>query len=251
MALVGLFHGLLAGNVAGTGGSEAHIGTVFFSFNWGTICFVISVLLGLSFLFRKVLKKSWMRIQRILTVCLLILVVVHIADVGIRLPSYVLDKENDSADEGAQVEDDINASLVFSGAQLKDGVYEGSAEGYKDTIKVSVTVEGGAVTDIEILEENDTPEFFERARGIIDDILSAQSLNVDAVSGATYSSVGILNAVNSALESAVIDGELEHNDIELPSNAQHEHGRQCNDYYSDMSWNRISRFGSHIKKRER
>ena len=38
--------------------------------------------------------------------------------------------------------------------------------------------------------------------------------NVDAVSGATYSSAGILNAVNNALEAAVIDGQLEY---EAPS----------------------------------
>ena len=92
------------------------------------------------------------------------------------------------------------------------------------TIKVSVTVEDGAVTDIEILEENETPCFLERAIAVIEDILVKQSLDVDAVSGATYSSVGIINAVNNALEPAIVDGELEKSETELPENGHHGHG---------------------------
>ena len=82
----------------------------------------------------------------------------------------------------------------------------------------------GAVSEIEILEENDTPEYFERAKQIIDDIISNQSLNIDAVSEATYSSVGIINAVNNTLEAAAVDGELEKNSIEIPVERHHRHG---------------------------
>ena len=59
MILVGLAHGLLAGNFAGTRLPDARIGTVLFSFNWGTACFLVSIMLGLSYLFRRVLKKRW------------------------------------------------------------------------------------------------------------------------------------------------------------------------------------------------
>lgn len=104
----------------------------------------------------------------------------------------------------------------FSGAQLKDGVYEGSAQGYQSTIKVSVTVEGGQVSDIEIIGQNDTPQYFERAKSIVSSIISGQTLDVYAVSGASYSSAGIVNAVNDALQSAVTEGELEKEDYELP-----------------------------------
>lgn len=158
---------------------------------------------------------------------MLALMVLHIADVGIQLPTRLFDEEagSDSQDViNDEIKDEINDSVTFSGAQLKDGVYEGSAEGYKSTIKVSVTVNNGAVTDIEILEENDTPDFFERAEAIIDDVIDEQTLEVDTVSGATYSSSGILNAVNNALESAVTDGELEKNDVEIPSGSQKGHG---------------------------
>ncbi|MGN0510713.1 MAG: FMN-binding protein [Lachnospiraceae bacterium] len=224
MVLVGLAHGLLAGNFAGTRLPDARIGTVLFSFNWGTACFLVSIMLGLSYLFRRVLKKRWMGLHRVLTVCLLVLIVVHILDVGIQLPSRIFGGQKDVAKDEENVEKEKQDSVVFSGAQLKDGVYEGSAQGYKDVIKVSVKVENGAVTDIQILEENDTPDFFAHAEGIIEDIMNEQSLDVDVVSGATYSSAGILNAVNDALESAVVDGELESNEIELPSRPSHKHG---------------------------
>lgn len=233
LILTGLFHGLAAGNFSDTGLSDMRIGTVFFTFNWGTACSIVSVLLGLTYLFRKALKKKWMQVHRIFTVCMLTLMVIHISDVGIQLPSRLLDKVAGSDSQDAindeikeEVKDEINDSVTFSGAQLEDGVYEGSAEGYKSTIKVSATVNNGAVTDIEILEENDTPDFFEHAEAIIDDVIDEQSLEVDTVSGATYSSSGILNAVNNALESAVTDGELEKNETEISSGFQKGHGRR-------------------------
>ena len=74
------------------------------------------------------------------------------------------------------------------------------------------------------MSQNDTPEFFERAKAIIDDVMDEQSLEVDTVSGATYSSASILNAVSNALESAVEEGELEKNDTELSSDFHKEHG---------------------------
>ncbi|MGN0329284.1 MAG: FMN-binding protein [Lachnospira sp.] len=222
MVIMGLLHGLLAGNAANTRLTHAYIGTLLFSFNWGTACLIVAVLLGISYLLRKVLKKNWMRVHRILTVVLLVFMVIHIADVGIRLPSQIFNKLTDKETIQDNFKEQVNSSIEFSGVQLKDGVYEGSAKGYKSTIKVSVTVENGAVTNIEILEENETPDFFKRAQGITQDIIDNQTLNVDAVSGATYSSAGIINAVNNALESAVTEGELEHNDVETYPDSKHE-----------------------------
>ncbi|MGN1167287.1 MAG: hypothetical protein ACI4S2_12770 [Lachnospiraceae bacterium] len=85
MVFTGLLHGLLAGNFGDTKLSEARIGVALFSFNWGTICFVVSVLLGLSYLIRKRLKKNWMKVHRILTVCLLVCLMLHVVEVGIQL----------------------------------------------------------------------------------------------------------------------------------------------------------------------
>ena len=156
-----------------------------------------------------------MRIHRILTVVLIVLVVVHIIDVGIQLPSRIIavtSKTYHSIDSDIDnTADNIDLSQ-FAGVQLKDGVYEGSAYGYKSLIKVSVTVNNSNVEDIQILEQNETVQYFNRATSITDDIINNQSLNVDAVSGATYSSKGIINAVKNALQSAVTDGELENID---------------------------------------
>ena len=91
-------------------------------------------------------------------------------------------------------------STGTSTGQYQDGTYEGSARGFKGLITVSVTVENGLITDIEDVSNNDTPSFFERCWSVVTgDIIEAQSTDVDAVTGATYSSVGIMDAVADAL----------------------------------------------------
>ncbi len=66
---------------------------------------------------------------------------------------------------------------------------------------MSVKIEGGKIRDISILENTDDAEYFDRAKSLINDILNKQSTDVSVVSGATYSSNGIIGAVNSALAS--------------------------------------------------
>lgn len=159
MLMTGLIHGLLAGNVTGTPLSDVRLGTVLLTFQWGTACLIVSVLLGLSYLFRTILKKNWLKIHRALTVCLLVLVVIHIVDVGIQLPSLLLSGETKSKGSPQQSNEEDNSTRSFSGAQLKDGTYQGEAEGYHDIIKVEVTVEHGTIANIKILEEKETPDF--------------------------------------------------------------------------------------------
>jgi len=103
---------------------------------------------------------------------------------------------------------DEQLSVTFSGAVLKDGVYTGSADGFKGAVTVQVTVENGAVTDVEILSNYDTLNYFTRAKEIISSIIGGQTLEVDGISGATYSSKGIRDAVYNALKDAVVEGEL-------------------------------------------
>ena len=83
-----------------------------------------------------------------------------------------------------------------------DGTYTGSAAGFRGDTTVSVTVENGNITDITVLSYNDDEEYFSRAESsVISAILKSQDVNVDAVSGATFSSNGIINAVANALGS--------------------------------------------------
>lgn len=83
---------------------------------------------------------------------------------------------------------------------IADGTYEGEGTGFRGTTKVSVTVENGEITDITVVSCEDDESFFVRAEeGIISEIINAQSLDVSCVSGATFSSNGILEAIANAL----------------------------------------------------
>lgn len=93
-----------------------------------------------------------------------------------------------------------NDILVRAGAgRYPDGVYEGSARGFRGETNVRVTVQDGYLQAIDVLSSDDDDAYLQIAKGVTGKILSAQSSNVDAVSGATMSSFGILRAVRNAL----------------------------------------------------
>lgn len=102
-----------------------------------------------------------------------------------------------SATSVAQVED---------ASAYKDGTYYGTGTGFGGTLKVQVDISGGKIAAIQILENNDGSEYISKASSIINAIISSQSTNVDTVSGATYSSVGIIQAVRDALSQAAVSG---------------------------------------------
>ena len=82
-------------------------------------------------------------------------------------------------------------------AEVADGVYIGEYSAGPVAVKVEVTVEGHRLTDIEIIEHQNG--LGGKAEGIIEDVMDEQSLEVDAVSGATVSSKCILKALEDAL----------------------------------------------------
>ena len=108
--------------------------------------------------------------------------------------------------EETEVEN-TEAAVVLDGAfDLADGTYEGSANGFSGKIKVSVVIKNQTIRSINILSNSDDEAFFNRAKeGVTASIIAKQSTDVDTVSGATYSSRGIINAVKDALSSS--DGE--------------------------------------------
>ena len=85
---------------------------------------------------------------------------------------------------------------------LKDGEYEGTATGYGGPLTVRITIKDGKLTDIKVISQTETPEYFNRAKAVIDNILSSGSVDVDSVSGATISSNAIKKAVADALRKA-------------------------------------------------
>lgn len=89
-------------------------------------------------------------------------------------------------------------------ADFEDGSYEGAGIGFGGEIRVEVVVEDGEITEISLLEaKGEDAAYLTTAESILDDILKAQSVDVDTVSGATFSSTGIRDAVSDALEQAV------------------------------------------------
>ena len=102
-----------------------------------------------------------------------------------------------------QEESEDKQSFIEAGRfqNLTDGIYTGSADAFRGDVEVQVTVEKQKVTDISILSYCDIEEYFFRAApAVIEQMKAEQSLNVDAVSGATYSSNGVIHAVANALE---------------------------------------------------
>lgn len=87
-------------------------------------------------------------------------------------------------------------------AAYRDGVYTGTGTGFGGQMTVQVTVSGGKITDIQVLSSKDDSPYLQNACALLQNIIVSQSTNVDAVSGATYSSAGLIEAVRNALANA-------------------------------------------------
>ena len=101
-----------------------------------------------------------------------------------------------------------NASVLQAQAEqtqsgYRDGTYEGSAFGFGDVIRVSVTIRDGKMTDIAVLDASgeDKP-YYKQALPLLDEMLEVQSAEVDTVSGATLTAEGLIGAVEDALGKA-------------------------------------------------
>jgi uncharacterized protein with FMN-binding domain len=83
-------------------------------------------------------------------------------------------------------------------SEVRDGSYQSSLNYFPVTAEVSVSVMDGKITDIKLLKHSHGPKH--GADSIIDRVIAKQSLQVDAVSGATYSSKVVLKAIEEALK---------------------------------------------------
>lgn len=110
------------------------------------------------------------------------------------VPVVKTSTDTDAEDETAEEEEQAKGSF-----DLEDGVYQGTGTGYRGDITVAVKIKDKQITSIEILSASDDEPFFGRAKGLIEQIIKKQSTKVDTVSGATYSSKGIISAVKNAL----------------------------------------------------
>lgn len=110
--------------------------------------------------------------------------------------------KDDAAKEDAE-ETDTEEESDASENVYKDGIYTGSAQGFGGAITVQVTLANDEITDIQVTSApGEDSAYLSQGEGVISSIISAQSTDVDTVSGATFSSTGITNAVVDALGKA-------------------------------------------------
>ena len=111
------------------------------------------------------------------------------------------DTESKATDSSATSEAPAEAAKVTA------GTYSASEKGYSSDVKVDVTVdESGSITDIKVDASGETPTIGGEAAPVMaENIKSGQRLDVDTVSGATFTSKAILAATENALTQAGVD----------------------------------------------
>lgn len=88
-------------------------------------------------------------------------------------------------------------------AGLTSGTFSSTQEGFKGNVTVEVTFADNAIESIEITEHQETKGMGDVAMdAVIEGIVDGQTLAVDVVSGATYSCVAVLNAVEDCISQA-------------------------------------------------
>lgn len=102
--------------------------------------------------------------------------------------------------EEAQPETDPPVAYKY-----RNGEYEAEAEGYDGKVHVKLTVENDTITNLSAWADDDDPEYFGDAKDtVVPQIISKASADgIDACSGATYSSKGIIEAARKAIEQAL------------------------------------------------
>ncbi len=98
--------------------------------------------------------------------------------------------------------EDIDLSVI------PDGTYRGSAQGYRGEVVVEVEFSEGRLVRVEIVEHEETPELAEPAiDAVTGQIVEDQEIEVDAYSGATATSVAIMEAVMEAVRVALSEAD--------------------------------------------
>lgn len=208
LLLTGLLHGIFS--------SERLL-----TLNLGTVCWILSMLLGLNYVFRSIFTKKslWIVYHRILTLVFIVIIVLHIIDVGGIQVHNLLFKDTiedikitntPTAITTPQPTKNITnttspAPATETTSKYIDGTYTGTASGFREGLVVEVAIKNDTIISVEVIEHNEVNrkfwgypvEFIPKA------IVESQSTDVDTVSGATYTSIGIINATEDALAKAM------------------------------------------------
>lgn len=142
----------------------------------------------------KELSLKWSKKRIVITsICTVILV----------LGGVVMYKLNKGFPEYVNTQARVTESqevLTLETVTLEDGVYKGEADGFKGLIGTEVTVLNNRIESIVVTSYKDDARWFNHANSIVpNEIIRNQATQIDTVSGATYSSTGIINSVKNAL----------------------------------------------------
>ena len=153
-------------------------------------------------------------------------------------------KEDAEEADAADTEESDDSENVY-----KDGTYTGSAQGFGGAITVQVTLANDEITDIQVTSApGEDSAYLSQGEGVISSIISAQSTDVDTVSGATYSSRGIMNAVNAGVSvclcSALNDENCRTARIKVLQNLQHFVIKSLYISISDFQFNQAGSYGA-------
>lgn len=83
---------------------------------------------------------------------------------------------------------------------LKEGTYEGNFATFPVKVKIEATLKEGTIANLTLIEHRSGQG--QPAEAILTSVLTEQKLDVDTISGATYSSIVILKAIEDALKKA-------------------------------------------------
>lgn len=110
------------------------------------------------------------------------------------------DSSTSASSDSSTASSDSNSSTTTTTGSYTDGTYTGSGTGLRGETDVKVVVSGGKITSITLVSYEDDEQYFSRAWDtVVSEIIDQQDVDVDAVSGATFSSNGIMEAVANAL----------------------------------------------------
>ena len=143
------------------------------------------------------MREFWVRLVSMLAIVGVLLGYNSVLDVRA--------KEDEIARLSAQVAGNGQSDSGNGGStNYKDGTYTGEADGFGGTIQVEVKIEKSKIAEINVISaEKEDGAYPSMAKDIIPKIIDAQSADIDTISGATFSSTGIKNASEQALEKAV------------------------------------------------
>ena len=143
------------------------------------------------------MREFWMRLMSVVVIVGLILGYNSVLEA--RAKDEEIAKLNAKIENTESLEDEDSKNGSY-----KDGTYTGEADGFGGTVAVEVTVKDGKIEAVEVTSaEKEDSAYLAMAEDIIPKIIEAQSAEVDTISGATFSSTGIKNAAEQALEQAV------------------------------------------------